>query len=501
MASMKALAAIALTMVIVCPIALGYLLAIDEEEAVGWETTDQYNISNLLLNHQTPYFMTFASPSNNSYLTSGNSPVYQQIGSTVTSIPVLESASDLLYVGTSYVTVPYSSCWFFMEKYCALKIVLKDGTTHTEISQIYQPRVDVYPTGIVNIAAPFNVQYQNVDHVELQANTATNFTVHYTRPSGSYADPSAGWTVPGATYWYNGHVNNSVTFTMSVPPGGMGQLGVVDPWPFPTEPGNNYKLFVKNTDGTIEVGHNLNDWVTLGKYSAVQVRVTEEDYEVSGLNAWGALGGNQQTYNTVHVSHPSWENMHVYVNSGAIYRVDSAEISAGSYPSTLDYTLDLNALFPGDLMAASLNSIGVYGDSLSLGSTAYPVTNGKITVDGKQVALKGALISFIPDETGQLIGSIGGREVGSFATVPPITFGGEWSLTAIAYKVEETPTTNMSWHAGEFGLDKAGFVAAGLIFAGIAFVILGMNGRASGSKVGLLMLICGGAAAAYIIIL
>ena len=59
----------------------------------------------------------------------------------------------------------------------------------------------------------------------------------------------------------------------------------------------------------------------------------------------------------------------------------------------------------------------------------------------------------------------------------------------------------MVWHAGEFGLDKRGFAVAGLLACAALFVALGMSGQRSGAKVGLLLLICGGAAVGFLIII
>ena len=57
------------------------------------------------------------------------------------------------------------------------------------------------------------------------------------------------------------------------------------------------------------------------------------------------------------------------------------------------------------------------------------------------------------------------------------------------------------WHAGEFGLDKKGFAVAGLLACGGLLVALGMSGQRSGGKMGVLLLICGGAAIVFLLII
>lgn len=68
MASAKALAAIALTLIIAVPIGLGYGLASHDVPYTSWDTSDSINVSNSILNSSTPYFSEYADPANNSTL-------------------------------------------------------------------------------------------------------------------------------------------------------------------------------------------------------------------------------------------------------------------------------------------------------------------------------------------------------------------------------------------------------------------------------------------------
>ena len=56
----------------------------------------------------------------------------------------------------------------------------------------------------------------------------------------------------------------------------------------------------------------------------------------------------------------------------------------------------------------------------------------------------------------------------------------------------------MKWSPGEFAFDKRDFAAVGLLVAGACMVGLGMMGQRSGVKIGVLMLVCGGAALVYL---
>lgn len=602
MVSTKAIAAIALTLVVACPIALGYVLAIDEQEAVSWETTQQYNVSDYMLNSSTDYTMPISSPANNSELVqkvyaqgqyeySITAPAYNDVGDTYTSLPtytetsgstvlsqihhgsrtltqgqsVGNSVSDTQYLGprdftavsvsgfmgphvqltcNNYITMLSNTDFFTVTKDSATTWLLQGSfldepisvttwqvITDAECTVDYTTRdysvLSITSTGgamfsltkgaglrvttaagsfyeVMTYIAPVTLLPNNV--LQVNGNTYTGVTAYAvvetggrsvleytaTTPDGRYADPSAGWKLPTgqiADYsWFNGQQNKSATFLLDMPNGSSCTF---------VPNGGGTVTVAKLSDGDLTVGD-----VYLGKYSKVMVEIGSEGFTVSGINAWPPLGATPTTFNTVTVDADISLFEQVQLNaSGAIsFRCDGAEILAGSFPSTKDYTLDFAELFPNALMSLKLNSIGVYGDTLTVGSTSYPVTNGRILVDGKAVNLKGAVISFTPEEDG-LTGFINGRELGSFAAQPPITFGGEWSLTAIAYKVEEVSSSSMEWNAGGFGLDKDGFIAAGLLTACAAFVLLGMYGRASGTKVGLLAVICGGAAIVYIMLI
>lgn len=181
------------------------------------------------------------------------------------------------------------------------------------------------------------------------------------------------------------------------------------------------------------------------------------------------------------------------------YRVDNAYIVAGQYSSTVDYTLNLWTLFPGDeVEKVYINSVAVYGSSISIAGHSYPVTDGAITVTDLDTGttasvklLKSTMIMSLDGST--YTTTINGITITSNSVAPVIYFGGEWSLTATRNTVQEETAINYKWTPGEFSLDKDGFVLCMILVAGALFVVLGMTGARSGAKVGLLAVICGGA--------
>ena len=112
MASPKALAAIALTLIIAVPICLGYGLASENVPYTEWQNESSVSLSNSLLNHSTPIFMDYTDTGNNSMVISGtpatlSPPTYNQISSTYSSIPIYTTASGSM-PWTKMVTQSYT---------------------------------------------------------------------------------------------------------------------------------------------------------------------------------------------------------------------------------------------------------------------------------------------------------------------------------------------------------------------------------------------------------
>ena len=129
------------------------------------------------------------------------------------------------------------------------------------------------------------------------------------------------------------------------------------------------------------------------------------------------------------------------------------------------------------------------------------MTDGSITVEGKKIRLLQASFSAVYDEeTETYTPSINGIELNTelppSPVAPALGLGGEWSLAVMAYNVEKIEGTHLVWQAGEFAFNGAdsNFALIGLLTCGAVFVGLGMYGRRSGAKVGMLMLITGCAA-------
>lgn len=626
MVSVKALGAIALTLVICVPIGLGYLLAVDEETVDGWQTTDQYNISDILLNSTTDYYNSYSGPGNNStliqpiYYPSGGAtevqqvaPDYVTVGSNYTSLPTYSTAtaSHDLYAGsstkytldgaskpqsvgyhagatyaiggfafvvltitssnqdlhwtlnfdsgtihtknqtvaiqisdpiapagsaTSHLTyrlfntslpngyvdtttysvmtdgdgtvtvgtreytqiAPSATSWStYLPAHSGVCLTNSSGTTYVATDN--NTLLTVSSSGLVSVGGTTLTKVTKVEVVEGLGYSAMYYS--YTTPTGKYANPADGWTIPDdgvstSTKWLNNQLNSSSKLMLNVQNGDDVTIQ-------PMFGSTTYdRLLIHNSGGTITV----ND-VPLGQYTHLMVDISSTGYTVAGIKAWPSVGADPVRLNSITIPATIGNFSQIDLSGTTTdvqFRVDSTMMVAGSFPSTKDYTLALSDVYPDAAVSLKLNSIGVYGDTLTISSgsdsVSYTVDSGKILIGETSVPLKGAMIAAIPADGAWQV-SINGYDVASFSSEPSITFGGEWSLTVMAYKLETTTQTRMAWQPGEFAFDEKGFAAAGILAAGALLVILGMTGQRSSTKMGLLMLILGGAAMVYLTII
>lgn len=158
-------------------------------------------------------------------------------------------------------------------------------------------------------------------------------------------------------------------------------------------------------------------------------------------------------------------------------------------------------------MALTMNSVAVYGDRLAVGGTQQvpyyiPVENGRITVDGQTFPLKGSLWMWTYEDSHYEL-TINGYHVDDTLDLlygAVLVYLGEWSTIITGYTV--TPVTGIvtEWVPGAFAFDQNSMAAAAMIAAVGAFIILGLTGRSSLPKAGILALVCGGGVLVFMLL-
>lgn len=253
MASIKALAAIALTLMIAAPIGLGYLFATEDTTVTSWESENRVNLSDTILNSEHPIYMDYTGTSNNTTLTNGEI-VYREVSSTPTSYPMQSIGS---------VSITFNEdVWVDLSGYPYWEIRLADLE-----SASYQRNGDETSTTAVvgpTTIAGYGGSLRFVDRTHVMT------VVTYT-DEGDYANLNAGWTFPlsSTTYtWTNNQVNETVTILVDLPTNSGIALGTA------LSIGRDSDGLVTITERKIQPPHLLIQSEDLGYYQYVLVTIS-----------------------------------------------------------------------------------------------------------------------------------------------------------------------------------------------------------------------------------
>lgn len=490
MVTVKALAAIALTLMVAVPIGLGYGLASAEETVTNWETESTTNVSELLLNNSMSIYEGYTGTSNNLQDSNGLPLDFVSTSANPSSYPFYEYGTEAVtFTQNHFVTMPAYS-W---------TVTIPANTNYYYDATGEMDDDDVSGS---NVSHDNKTLTYTGGQLMIQSTTLTlNVTSYW---QNGYADVADGWKITTSpSQWVNDQTNKTVTLIVNMPDNDTIKIG---------------NTIITRTSGVVTAEYDPPvptpdpiETLTLGTYQYLKI-VFGANVEIYGLADWPAVNSTPTTFNHITIENGGYSSDFTFIritdaDLDAIFRVESSESVAGTYPITKNLTFDGGTTYPDKSYTFKFNSIALYGGSLGIvdgqtsTTTTYTVTDGKITVDGKQVAIKGLNIKVI------LENNTWSTYIGNYllyedrSAGPQIYFGGEWSLTASINLLAQTTETRQSWAPGEFAFDKEDFAACGLIVAGVAMIGLGMTGAKSGFKMGLLLLVCGGGALIYLTVI
>lgn len=378
----------------------------------------------------------------------------------------------------------------------SFKIVDANGTHYTSVTEA----TEITRSGST-VTIGGNV-YLNVTALSFASENSLTLTSVTINP-GQYADPSYGWKIPAPgsepTEWMNSQRMKSATFYLAIPTGVSGTYTV----------GPNHVTIGRTDTGTTQITYGSNTY-SLGEYQYLQVIFSMDSVTVSGISGWPSMGAKPTPINTKHIT---WNTplTEPYTSIGLAdsteisYRVDLAVIVAGTYPSTKDYTLNMDKYWPNVSYALELSNIGIYGSSLQFAGRAYEVINGnQITIVGaggvaKTIPILGATFSVTWADSVWTY-SINNLPQYQGSEYYDLTFGGEWSCTLMGYQMEPYEQTITKWVPGEFNLSSDSFTVVGLFGCLAVFVGLGLYGIRSGIKMLSLIVICGSIALVLLVL-
>ena len=192
----------------------------------------------------------------------------------------------------------------------------------------------------------------------------------------------------------------------------------------------------------------------------------------------------------------------VSASSTPTLRVDAAQFQAFEYN-----VIENNTYTPSDFRtnpATKITNITEYGTQIVYGGHTYNISSdNKITIGSKSVSLDGLVFNSVPNELGTYDNRIGNTVISTSAIPSDITFNGKWQASISTSSMEQYTYTKTEWIAGSFAWDGMddNFLLVGLITSLAVFIALGIYGRRSGRSVLPLMLVCGGAALLFFIMI
>lgn len=182
-------------------------------------------------------------------------------------------------------------------------------------------------------------------------------------------------------------------------------------------------------------------------------------------------------------------------------RIETAMVAAYEYRVIRDTVYD-PATFKVN-PSTELKDISMYGKTLEYGGNTYEVKSGNITLGTRDISLSNITFRSEHKENNTYDNFINDIFISNTLAPSTIGFNGDWIMSVITSPQETVEKTDTKWVPGSFawnGIDN-NFIMAGLLTCVGAFIALGLYGRRSGARVLPLMLVCGGGAFMFLLML
>ena len=241
----------------------------------------------------------------------------------------------------------------------------------------------------------------------------------------------------------------------------------------------------------------------------------KQHLEFNYVGGWPSIIGKANAYLTYthDVNYLSWftsdnkldlvfnEFYDASVKKTPLIRVDDAVFRSFEYPLIEDASYN-----PANFKtnpATKITDINQYGSSITFGGNTYAVKKGNITLGSHEIPVKDLVLSSVPNPNGGYDNKIGNTVVSTTGSPSIITFDGKWSASITTAAQEEYEITKTEWKAGDFAWDGIdhNFIMAGLLASLGAFIGVGIYARRTKSSVWPLLIVCGGAALLFFVML
>lgn len=508
------IAAMALLVVVVAPLVLGWVWPSGTETVDTWTADKGIDITPSIANSEIPITDSYSGPMNHYWLYGGDgysaySPV--AYGSAVSPIPGLSYTTASESVTTSGQTINFRAFEGYRIDYSTvvpnIDVEMTDGESYSCITAAYMPDSNtVYIMGGGHYGEA--VKADEIRRISVQGASSANpvllKTKTYTQ-TGEYVDMSKGFVLdndldPDGLEWFNGMRNHVIEIWVK-----SESIAAAS-----TIQGGGASVALQLSGGRI-----MADGRMLGSASAYPFISIVLDSDAGSAEVRGLIGAESFT-------DPSWSVGNVIATSGPTSPITSLSLAGefeyeikrtyseiGTGRGIVDASIVPYSYYPKNAWQVSFGSLARFGESITVGSITYPVTAGQISFtdlsgEDRTVSIRGmAILSLVfgdgpHDEEYQHI-YINGFEVWSGAQNSnyAVTLNGDWYVPITVSDVTQGEQTSYVWKLGSFSLDKTGYCMAGIMSCVLVMIGAGLWGRASGTKMLLVMttmIIC---AAAY----
>lgn len=553
-------AVIALVAVIAVPILLGYALNLNEVTETDYRVTgDPVNVTPLLQNGEYYDYVQADTYGLNTNFTNDPDvqqqlvPAYQKTTNQKTSLPFVVNANnwsggywqlnnhnkvymafDYTGTGTAYVSMQIISNGSVLQ---TVNRVTYYSYNHSTDSITYS----YYGSGTTQVYDGY-VSGGNYTQVNIVLHNMSNVMTYWGQQdtdTSTYVDLSAGFRLAYNTGGYIALPYQTKSFVMSVNLDSItdptyqffidskyGRIGFykttvdgVASWKAgwtsgtaqpiyydPTLNNNTYQIFyeIDYSKNKVDENYRYYDLFVQLRYvgnwpSFIGVANSYFDYDYHQYNSSEPISSSPIGLKNVRVL----KSEYAYGNNGGLtpkIRMDAALCRGTAYPVITDKSYD-PATFK-DNPSTTISNVNTYGASIEFGGNTYNVSKGTITVGTHKVPINGLVLSSVPSDGGY-DNKIGDTIISTTATPSAITFNGKWSASITTTAQEEYEYTKTEWIAGEFawnGLDQ-NFLMVGLLTSLGAFIALGIYARRTKASIWPLLVVCGGAALTFFVML
>ena len=326
---------------------------------------------------------------------------------------------------------------------------------------------------------PFSIQHLNlISYNNYSSYNVTSpfpytaqVTITYTTSAvGEYVKIAEGFDLTGAsTTWANGYENGAIDLVMAH------ASGLSSDYTYTIyDPDNNTLGSILVTNENTQISFNGGASISYGDWDNYIIRAVARD----GLYFIPLLAfDNFQSYTPgepVKIGDLTGGDIASFDLAGTTPRfsVENTLVWMNQYGAIMNNpTIDPRALFPEDaypVLTLRLKDFTVFGSSITINGTPYPMTGDVITIGDDSQPLGKITIKW--DDDGHTYLDLGNGDIDLGTTTDTnVSLAGAWYFTATVNEGYNYDSQTLNWAVGQWGLDETQFIIVyeGLILAGI----------------------------------